>query len=234
MPTCGAGIETCSQPELPMRKDEMKETKRSIWKICFLAVVMVAPALAQKLQSAPAAAVTGPSYNLALGYSYLSMRIPGAGSANLNGLDFSGSLGLSPRWGATLDSNYLYAHDLLGTHHQAYVLSLYTGPVFYPVSHRNTRVFVHALGGAALVDGAVPIAENKDFHGWLVRPSYAFGGGVERPISDQLGVRVIGDYLRTDFYNSAGAVQPQNNLRLTVNFVFRLKQRSRRSSVQLR
>ena len=59
------------------------------------------------------------------------------------------------------------------------------------------------------------------------------GGGVERPVSGQLALRVIGDYLRTDFYDSAGAVKPQNNLRLTVSFVFRLKERAHRST-QLR
>ena len=53
-------------------------------------------------------------------------------------------------------------------------------------------------------------------------------------VSGQLALRVIGDYLRTDFYDSAGAVQPQNNLQLTVSFVFRLKERPRRSSAQLR
>jgi len=207
---------------------------RTIGKICFFGLVMVTPALAQKLQSTPSPAVTGPSYNLGIGYSYLSMPIPGAGSAHLNGLDFNGSVGLSSRWSAALDSNYLYTPEVLSTRHQSYVLSLYTGPVFYPVAHGNTRVFVHALAGAALVDGAVPITEHEDFHGWLFRPSYAFGGGVEHPVSSRVGVRVIGDYVRTDFYNSAGAVQPQNNLRLTVNFVFRLKERSQRSSAQLR
>lgn len=212
----------------------MTNTMRTIGKICFFGLVMLAPALAQKLQSAPSPAVTGPSYNLGIGYSYLSMPIPSAGSTHFNGLDFSGSVGLSSRWGATLDSNYLYTPEVLNTRHQGYLLSLYTGPVFYPVGHGKTRVFVHALAGAALVDGAVPIAEHEDFHGWLVRPSYAFGGGVEHPVSSEVCVRVIGDYVRTDFYDSAGAVQPQNNLRLTVNFVFRLKEHPQRSSAQLR
>jgi hypothetical protein len=48
-----------------------------------------------------------------------------------------------------------------------------------------------------------------------------------------LGIRVIGDYIRTEFYDAAGAVQPQNNLQLSVNFVFRLKERPRKSSSQL-
>ena len=208
---------------------------KTIGVVWFFGLVMVVPALGQsRLQSAPSPAVIGPNYNVAVGYSYLVMPMPGGGHANLNGLDFNGNIGLTPRWAATLDSRYLYTSDVLSTRHQGYVVSLLSGPVFYPVSYKNTRVFVRALGGAALVDGAVPIAKSEDFHGWELRPSYAFGGGVEHPVSRQLALRVIGDYLRTDFYNSSGAVQPQNNLRLTVSFVFRLKERAHRSSAQLR
>ena len=208
----------------------MRNVMRTIGKICLFGLVMAAPALAQRLQSSPSPAVTGPAYDLSAGYTNLTMSIPSAGHANFNGLDFSGNIGLSPRWGATLDSSYLYTSDVLSTQHQGYVFSLRTGPVFYPLAHGNTRVFVHALAGAALVDGAVPISANEDFHGWLLRPSYAFGGGVEHPVSGQLAVRVIGDYVRTQFYDSAGAVQPQNNLQLTVNFVFRLRQHPHRST----
>jgi hypothetical protein len=208
---------------------------RTIGKVCFFGFMMVAAALAQSgLQSAPSPAVAGPAFDLSAGYSHLSMPIPGAGRANFNGLDFSANIGLSPRWGATLDSSYLYTSDVLSTQHQGYMLNLHTGPVFYPVAHGNTRVFVHALAGMALVDGAVPITKSEDFHGWELRPSYAFGGGVEHPVSVQLALRVIGDYLRTDFYDSTGAVKPQNNLRLTVSFVFRLKERPHRSGAQLR
>lgn len=206
----------------------------NIGKVCFFGCMMVATALAQsRLQSAPSAAVAGPAFDLSVGYSHLSMPIPSAGHVNLNGLDFSGSIGLSRRWGVTLDSSYLHTFEVLSTRHQGYVLSLQAGPVFYPVAHGNTRVFVRALAGAGLVDGAVPISETRDFHGWLLRPSYAFGGGVEHFVSGQLAVRVNGDYLRTTFYDSVGAAQPQNNLRLTVSFVFRLKERPHRPSTQL-
>jgi hypothetical protein len=212
----------------------MRNKMRTIGKLCFFGFVMVAPALAQnQMVSAPSPAVSGPAYDVSVGYSRLSMPIPSAGRANFNGLDFTGSIDLSPRWGATLDSNYLYTPAILDTRHQGYVLSLYTGPVFYPIEHRNTRVFVRALAGMGLVDGAVPITESQDFHGWLVRPSYAVGGGVEQYVSGQLAVRINGDYLRTSFYDAAGAVEPQNNLRLTLSFVFRLKERPHRSSAQL-
>jgi outer membrane protein with beta-barrel domain len=196
----------------------------------FLFVLALAgSALAQsQLVSKPSPAVSGPAYDLSVGYSHLRMAIASSKHANLDGVDATASVALSPRWGATVDSSYLRAADVLGTNHQAYMLSLLGGPVFYAVDRANTRVFVRAMGGAALVDGAVPITDTSYFHGWLVRPSFAFGGGVEHPISEQLAVRVNGDYLRTSFYDAAGAVQAQNNLRLTVSFVFRLRERQHR------
>lgn len=208
---------------------------KTIGRICFFGLMMVATALAQsRMQSAPSPAVAGPAFDVSVGYSHLTMPIASAGHADLNGLDFSGNIGLSQRWGATLDSSYLRTSDVLSTGHQGYLLSSQAGPVFYPVAHGNTRMFVRALAGVGLVDGAVPVSETRDFHGWLLHPSYVFGGGVEHFVSGQLGVRVNGDYVRTEFYDSAGTAQPQNNLRLTVSFVFRLKERPQRSSAQVR
>ena len=208
---------------------------RIVGKHCFFVFVMAASALAQsRLVSGPSPAVAGPAYDVSVGYSYLSMPISSAGRVGLNGLDFSGSVAMSPPWGVTLDSSYLRTSDVLSTPHQGYVLSLQAGPVFSLIQHRNTRVFVRGLAGASLVDGAVPISETKYFHGWLARPSYTFGAGFEHLVSEQLAVRVNGDYLRTTFYDTAGAEQAQNNIRLTVSFVFRLKERQHRYSAQVR
>lgn len=200
---------------------------------CF-ALVMVMPALAQRLQSGPSPAVAGPAYDVSVGYTYLSMPISSAGRAGLNGLDSSASVALSPRWGATIDSSYLRTSDVLTTPHQGYVLSLQAGPVFSLLERRNTRVFVRGLAGAGLVDGAVPVSNTSYFHGWLLRPAYTAGVGVERSVSGNLAVRVNGDYVRTTFYDGAGAAQAQNNLRMTVSFVFRLKERQHRYSSQVR
>jgi hypothetical protein len=211
----------------------MRNIMRIIEKVCFFVIVMVAPALTQTRLQSPSPAVAGPAFDVSVGYTRLAMQMPAAGRANFNGLDFSGNIGLGPRWGATLDSNYLYTPDVLSTKHHGYALSLLAGPVFYPVAHGNTRVFVHALAGAGLIDGAVPISATQDFHGWLLHPSYAAGGGLEHTVSAQLAVRLGGDYLRTSFYDSTGAERPQNNMRLTMSFVFRLKDRPHRSSAQL-
>ena len=212
----------------------MRNLMRTTGKACFLVLVMVAAAVAQnRLQSSPSPAVVGPAYDVSVGYSHLSMPMPSAGRVNFNGLDFSGNIGLRRRWGATIDSSYFYAHDVLSTRHQGYMFSLHGGPMFYPIEHGNTRLFVRALAGAALVDGAVPISKTQNLHGWLFQPSYVLGGGVEHSVSEQLAIRVIGDYLRTGFYNAADTTQPQNNLRLTVSFVLRLKERPHKSTTQL-
>jgi hypothetical protein len=100
------------------------------------------------------------------------------------------------------------------------VVNIQGGPQFYPFEHGKTRFFVHALGGSALVDGAAP-HDAGFIHGWLVRPSFAFGAGFEQGISNQFALRFNGDYLRTAFFNTVNVVIPQNNVRLTVSVVFR-------------
>jgi hypothetical protein len=213
----------------------MRNTLRTVGKTSFFVLAMTAAALAQsRLQSAPAPAVAGPAYDVSVGYSYLTMPIASAGRANLNGLDFSGNVALSSRWGATLDSSYVRTSDVLSTPHQGYVLSLQTGPVFSLIQRRNTRVFLRALGGASAVDGALPVSATEYFHGWLLRPSYAVGAGFEHSVSDGLALRVNGDYLRTTFYDATGTTQAQNNIRVTISAVFRLKERRHRYSAQVR
>lgn len=202
---------------------------KAIGKTCFLVLVLVAPGMAQHwLQTGPAPAATGPAYDLSVGYSNLTMAIPSAGLVNLNGLDVSGLVDVTPRWGAMVDANCVRTSNALGIPHDAYLLSFHAGPVFYPVERRNTRLFVHALAGVSRVAGAAPMTQNtqKDyFHGWVVRFSYAVGGGIERSVKGPFAVRLNGDYLHTAFFDYGGAVQPQNNLRVTVGFVLHLRGR---------
>lgn len=194
-------------------------------KVYLLVIMLVGPALAQNRVTDPAPAVTGPAYDLSAGYSYLSMPIPSAGHVHLNGVDFGGSMALGPRWGVTIDSSYLRTADVLRTSHPAYMLNSQGGPEFYPFQHGSTRILMRALLGAALVDGAAPGSGTQFYHGWLLHPSYAVGTGFEHSLSEQLALRINGDYLRTTFYNYTGVERPQNNFRLTASLVFHLKNR---------
>jgi hypothetical protein len=200
---------------------------RSIGKAWILVIMLVGSAFAQSRLVEPAPAMTGPAYDFSTGYTYLAMPIPGAGQVHFNGFDASGSMSWSPRWGAVIDTNYLRTSEVPGTGHQAYMVNTQCGPEFYPFQRRNTRFFLRALGGSALIDGAVP-AKDGLYHGWLVRPSLAFGGGFEQSVSRQFAIRVNGDYLRTLFYDPVGGAVPQNNLRLSVSLVIRTKKTAQR------
>ena len=214
-------------------KDGMRNTMRTTSKVWLFVFVFATSALAQNFVS-PKPAVSGPAYDLSIGYANLTMAVASAGHANLSGVDASGTVALSERWGAVIDTSYLRTSNLLGTTHQGYMLTVQTGPVFYALNHGSTRVFLRALGGGAVVDGAVPINDNSYFHGWLVRPSYVAGGGIEHAVSGDLALRLNGDYLRTTFYDNTGIAQPQNSIRLTVSAVFRLKQHHHNSGAELR
>lgn len=198
----------------------MRNPVRTPGKVVLVVFALVGLALAQNFQTpAPHPAASGPNYDLSVGYSYLTMRIPEAGRVPLNGVNLGGRIELSPRWGVGIDSNYAHASDVLGTPHGAYALTFLGGPVFSLVDQRSTRVFVHALAGVGVVDAAVPQSPTEYLHGWVTRPSYALGGGVEHSIAGPVGIRVSGDYLRTSFFNHLDVVQPQNDLRLTVGLV---------------
>ena len=204
----------------------MRNAIRTVGKVSFLLFVLVAPALAQNwLVTGPPPAASGPDYDVSVGYSYLAMPIPAAGHVNLNGLDVSGHIDVKPRWGAVLDSNYVRTPNVFDTKHEGYLLSFLGGPVFYPVVRGGSRAFVHMLAGVGMVDGAVPVSDTQYFHGWQARFSYAVGGGFEHTVAGPFAVRVGGDYLRTAFFDPSGAVQPQNNFRVTASLVFRLRGR---------
>jgi hypothetical protein len=207
----------------------MRNVMWTIEKVVIL-FALAAPVLAQNQQATePIAPVAGPvydmpAYDVSVGYANLTALTSGQ-HMNLSGLDVGGSADLNSRWGAMVDSMYVRTSDVLGTRHAGYQLSFLGGPEFYPFDRGDTRLSVHALVGAALVDGAVPINTIDYFHGWLVRFSYAAGGGIEHALSGPFGARVQADYLHSAFFNAQGAVRPQGNLRLTVSLVLRRRER---------
>src|SRR5215472_3816616 len=121
-------------------------------------LVLIAPAIAQnRYHSEPPAAASGPAIDASVGYTYLAMQVPDAGSVNLNGVDASTGIHFTRRWGAVADASYVRGSSLLGTQHESYVISAIAGPVFYPFERKETRFSVRVLGGAGLVDSAVPV-----------------------------------------------------------------------------
>jgi hypothetical protein len=198
---------------------------RTTMKVLSLACLLVVPALAQNLQPGPPASAFGPTYDVSCGYSYLSSTIPSAGRIGLSGMDVTGHANFLPHWGVAVDTGYVHTSNVLTTGQSGYTLTFLAGPVFHLFEARRTQIFVHALAGAGLVDSAVPVSNSEYLQGWVARPAYALGGGIERSVAGPFAVRLTGDYLRTAYADSTGSVHPQNNLRVIASIVFRLNPR---------
>jgi hypothetical protein len=196
-------------------------------KILLLASLFSGSMLAQNAMQGPVpAAGSGPAFDVSAGATYLAMSAPTGGTANLYGADAAGTMDFNRLWGATVDSSYVRTSDVFSLGYSGYVLTFLAGPVFHPFESRNTRISFRALAGAGLVDSAVPTSDGNNVHGWVARPAYAAGAGVEHTVTGPFGVRVDGDYLRTAFAESSTIVQAQNNFRLTFSLVFHVRDRN--------
>lgn len=183
--------------------------------------LFAAPLLAQShFEGGAAVGATGPSFEASAGFVYLSMDMPSEHVA-LTGLDATGLIRFAERWGVTADATYASTGNVLSTGHSGNFLGVLAGPVFYPVSFRRAAIFVHVLVGVGRVDSAVPVTETKYLGGWVTRPSYAVGAGIEQSLFGPFAVRLQADYQRTTFVNSTDSMQGQNNLRLTSSIVYR-------------
>jgi hypothetical protein len=187
--------------------------------------LFVAPLMAQsRFDTQAAATATGPSFEASLGYVYFSMATPSQ-RIGLAGVDASGLVKFDAHWAATADATYARTGDVFDTGHSANVLSFLAGPVFYPPILRKAGLFVRALIGASRVESAAPVNGTDYLDGWVARPSYAIGGGLEHSLFASLAVRVQGDYQHTTYGDSAGDIQGQNDLRLTTSMVYRFGNR---------
>jgi hypothetical protein len=190
-------------------------------KILACVLLFVAPLLAQsRLQGGAPVGGTGASVEASVGYAYLSMQLPSQ-RIGLMGLNATGLVKFGPHWGAMVDSTYASTANVLSTGHGGSFLSVMAGPVYYLKASEKNEIFVHGLGGASRVDAAVPTSGTEYLGGFVMRPSFAIGGGVERYLFSSIALRVQGDYLHTTFANSNNQLQGQNNILLTTSFVYR-------------
>lgn len=207
---------------------DSRNALRFLVKLFIFAVMLAAPLFAQ-FDPAPAAEAT-PS-DIAIGYSHLRLGFSGKPAVDLNGVDVSGTVTINRSWGATLDSSYVRAGRDAASGHSSAVLSAFAGPVFVAAQRNRMRFLVRPLLGMTLVDGSVPV-NAVYFRGWQSRFSWAIGGGIEYVLSPSYAVRFNADYLRAHFISSNASVGPQNGIRLSTNFVFRLSPRLRKPHVE--
>jgi hypothetical protein len=182
--------------------------------------LFVAPLLAQSRFNGAAAGATGPAFEASLGFTYFSLAMP-TQRVGLMGMDGSGLVKFNSRWAVTVDSTYARTGNILGTGHSASVMDFMAGPVFYPAVFRNSDIFIEGLGGASRVNSAVPVSGSSYLAGWVTRPSFAIGGGVDRALFRPVAIRIQGDYQRTTYGYAANAIQGQNDVRFTTSIVYR-------------
>jgi len=189
---------------------------KTAWNVLLLGLMLVQSAMAQnRIKPETPVSAYSPTFDIGCGYTFLSSSMPTAGQVQFNSVEASARANFLPHWGVALDFGYVRTSDVLNTGHQGYIMTFLGGPVFYPMAHGRTRPFLHALVGAGLVDGAVPLSDNAYLHGWVERPAYAFGGGIERSVMGAFALRGAGEYLRTAYAYSISTVRAQNSLRVT-------------------
>jgi opacity protein-like surface antigen len=192
--------------------------------VCLL--FLMSPLLAQNhLVSGAPAAMTGPVYEASAGYTYIDMDTPSRQRTGLSGVDANGFVDFNAHLGMIVDVSYAHVGNVLSTPHSGSVLSCLTGPVFYPLEYGNTRIFVHTLAGASVVNSAVPVTGTYYLGGTIARFSYALGGGVEHTITGPFAIRIGADYLRTTFANASAALAFQNNFRIVTAIAYRFGSR---------
>jgi hypothetical protein len=91
---------------------------------------------------APAPAARGKTFELGLGYSYVSHAENQSKRVGLQGADASFTIGFS-RMDIQADVGYARASNVLGTGRHSDVLTYLAGPVFHPTTRRNFDTYVH-------------------------------------------------------------------------------------------
>jgi len=193
----------------------------TLWQVSALTIALSIPVFAQNQFVEPVSPLKGPGFEVGAGYEYLAMEGSSSQGVPLNGATINGVMEFNGMWRASVDLSYVRTSNVLASGRDGYVWNLLGGPEFSLAEFRAGRLFLHALGGSALVDSALPV-EGGYLHGWVARPAFGAGGGIEKSLRGPFAFRVYGDYLRTEFADSLSQVAGRNNFRSVVSVTFRL------------
>jgi outer membrane immunogenic protein len=158
--------------------------------------------------------------DVAVSYQYMrSNTQPGAcGCFALNGAGLSASWRLPYRLTAVAEGDLDFASDGPGTGNSMTLFSglggaRYALPVHVPIPHAP-QLFAEAMGGFGHAGGGIAGAADGSF-GFVGR----LGGGFDEVVAEPFAARFEVAYEPTTFAN--GANNHQNNLLISVGFVFR-------------
>ena len=185
-----------------------------------LALLLLASPAARSQTPLPAGRSS--ALDFALGFTDVQMNVPGSGRVNMTGADATMTAQLVPRIGIAMDLTYARSHEVFGTGHHNDVLSCLAGPVFYVARHRRSTLFTSVLVGGARLNGSNFSQNGSFFSGYVVKPAWSVGVGLQHTITPAVSLRLGVDYLRTTFFDHTSALKGEGSLRTsaTVDYAF--------------
>jgi opacity protein-like surface antigen len=190
-------------------------------KLWISALLLAALALIPRAQAqGPLWAGAGPVIEAGLGYTYTNVDIPAYKSLPMNGVDASINGDFSRHFGVKLDLGYSRAFDAFGSGRSADMVTYMGGPVFYPIRTRRWLVYGELLAGGSRETGVNYTSDGRQITGFANEFAWAGGAGIQYRMTQSLSLRVGGDYLRTQFFNSEVGLEKQGNLRSGVSIVY--------------
>jgi len=178
----------------------------------------------------PVAAGGGPSVNVSLGSSYVSMGVTSSSRVALNGLDASTEADFLSRVGLKIDVGYARAWNVFGSGRHSDVLNYLGGPVVRLSRRKGFAAYVQGLVGGARITGPVPLTGGVFGSGYANKLAWSAGLGAEYRFSGGLAFRFGGDYLHTAFFSPSQTLQGQTDLRTVGSIVYYFRSGSERNS----
>lgn len=190
--------------------------KKHIWLACFLCLLVVQPARAQM----PLAAGKSLAFDASFGFEYTQMTVPGSGKTGMAGPKVTFTADLHPRLGVKVDVAYQRSEYLFGSGHHNDAFTYMGGPVFYALRKRYALVYAQALIGGARVAGVNNWQYGGYSLGFVNKPAWSFGLGVQHKITPATALRLQADYLHTSFFDVAAEVKGSYSLSGSLALVY--------------
>jgi hypothetical protein len=174
----------------------------------------------QPMPKTPVPAAYAPALKVSAGFLVTSLGMPAGGHVALSGGNATISADSGKRFAAELDLSYASAPNVFSSGRHMDVLSYLVGPAYYPSRRDSLSTFFHFLAGGARVAGPFSNGHGGLEAGHVHYPAWAGGGGIECSISQAFALRVSVDYLRTNFFNPAGNIRGQNDIRVVNSILY--------------
>jgi opacity protein-like surface antigen len=158
--------------------------------------------------------------DFALGFTNVQMKVPGSGHVNMTGADATMTAQVLPRIAVTMDLTYARSQGVFGTGHHNDMLSYLAGPVFYVARQGRSTLFASILVGGARLNGINFSQNGSFFSGYVVKPAWSAGVGLQHAITPTVSLRLGVDYLRTTFFDHTSALKSENSLRTSATVVY--------------